>query len=74
MAPIGIALWRSALGDPSNIKWVELTANAIAGALLLPALKVLRYFNAIVGEIMRQSIQTKTNHTSGWEACADSGD
>jgi hypothetical protein len=74
MTPIGIALWRFGFGDPSNIKWAELTANAIAFALLLPALKVLRYFNAIVGEIMRQSIQTKGNDKGGWEECSDSAD
>jgi hypothetical protein len=74
MAPIGIALWRSALGDPSNIKWAVLTANAIALALILPALKLLRYFNAVAGEIMRQSIQTKANDKGPWEVCADSGE
>ena len=73
-APVGIALCRFGFGDPSNIKWAGLTANAIALALILPALEVIRYFNAVAGEIMRQSIQTKTNDTSRWEACADSAD
>jgi len=74
MAPIGIALWRFGFGDPSHIKWSELTANAIAFALILPALKLLRYFNALAGETLRQSIQTKTNDTSGWYECADYAD
>ena len=74
MAPIGIALWRFGFGDPSHIKWSELTENAIAFALILPALKLLRYFNALAGETLRQSIQTKTNDTSGWYECADYAD
>ena len=58
LAPIGIALWRFGFGDPSNIKWMELTANAIAFAMILPAWKLLKDFNAVTGEIMRQSVQT----------------
>jgi hypothetical protein len=74
MTPIGIALWRFGFGDPSNIKWAELTGNAIALALIVPALKLLRHFNGLAGEILRQSIQTKTDDPGGWQTCADSGD
>jgi hypothetical protein len=48
-------------GDPSNIKWMKLIAHAITLAVVLPALRLLRYFNAVTGETMLQSIQTSAD-------------
>jgi hypothetical protein len=61
LMPIAIALWRFGFGDPSNIKWMTLTANAIAFALILPAWKLLKMFNDVTGEIMRQSIRSQAS-------------
>jgi hypothetical protein len=59
LVPIGVALWRLGFGDPSTVKWMRLAANAITLVVMLPAWRLLKYFNAVTGEIMRQSIQTK---------------
>jgi hypothetical protein len=61
LVPIGVALWRLGFGDPSNVKWMRLAANAITLAVILPAWRLLRYFNAVTGEIMRQSIRPKAD-------------
>ena len=68
LTQIGIALLRFGCGDPSGIKWMTLTASAITFAAILPAWKLLKHFNAVAGEIMRQSIRPKSDDAGAKES------
>jgi hypothetical protein len=54
LIPIGIALWRF--------------GNAITLAVILPAWRLVKYFNGVTGELIGQSIRTKAGDNRAMES------